>query len=362
MKPKPKIVFLQNSANLAGAQKCLFRLLAAPALRERFELEMLIGGRGWLTEACDEAGVSYQVLPFPSARSLTGRLWLSGRFVTRARELAAGAALVHANDHPDALLGLALARALKVPSVLTMRTPGMSHRDFEKYNCASHDALISVGEPIFGNVELWNRGAPHRLVHDGISLAELLPPPSPAARLERVAVIGSLAPRKGWQDLVEALVLMEERGRTNFPRLEFIGDTLGQDPLAVLDLGRLRHCEVEFTGSVADFAARVRGFPLAVHPSRSESFGMAAIETVAAGVPLLAGATGLIPQFVPSRQFLFPPGNVGELAAGLGKIWEDPPAEIQRSFDLPAAQRTIAAEFTLERTIAKMVEIYDLLL
>lgn len=359
---KPKIVFLQNSANLAGAQKCLFRLLVAPALRERFELEMLIGQRGWLTGACDAAGASYQLLPFPSARSLRGKLWGNAHFVSHARRLVPDAAIIHANDHPDSLLGLSLARSLGVPSVLTMRTPGMSQRDFEKYDCADHDALISVGAPIFDKVGQWHSGAPHHLVHDGICREELLEPPPPEERLECVAVIGSLAPRKGWRDLVDALVLLERGGRTGFPRLIFIGDTLGADPHAILETGRLRQCKVEFAGSVADFTRMVRGFSLAIHPSRSESFGMAAIEVVAAGVPLLAAETGMIPAFVSNGWFLFSQGDVEALAGRIDALFDLPPAEIQEKFDLATARHRIASDFTLDRTIDRMLEIYDLLL
>ena len=359
---KPKIVFLQNSANLAGAQKCLFRLLVAPELQGHFELEMLIGQRGWLTEACDAVGASYQVLPFPSARSLRGKLWGNALFVSQAKRLVPDAAIIHANDHPDSLLGLALGRSLGVPSVLTMRTPGMSQRDFEKYDCGNHDALISVGAPIFDKVRQWHRGAPHRLVHDGICREELMEPPQPERRLERVAVIGSLSPRKGWRDLVDALAKLESHGRTVFPRFVFIGDTLGQDPREALETGRLVHCRTEFSGSVSDFAERVRGFPLAIHPSRSESFGMAALETVAAGVPLLAAETGLIPKFVPNQEFLFPPENVEALAAGLASMLDTDPEKILQDFNWSGAHDIISKEFTLDRTTNRMMEIYDLLL
>jgi glycosyltransferase involved in cell wall biosynthesis len=362
---KPRILFIQNSPYLAGAEKSLSRLLKSPLLRADFSLRLMTGKPGWLTRACEAAAVDLTIMPFPSSRSLTGRMWGNRRFVSAAarlirQETAPSQALViHANDHPDSLLGLSLARATGSPSVLTLRTPGMSKRDFFKYRCNEHDAMICVGDDLFNKVAQWNQGTPQILVHNGIGTDEVISPRQPVAEaVERVLVLGSLSPRKGWHDLIDSLVLLEQAGLRNLPEFVFIGHHHGLDPVTELGLSRLSHCKTSFVGVIEEFRDYVQAFPLAVHPSRSESFGMAAIETVAAGVPLLAAATGVIPSFIPSPQFLCEPGNVADLSSKLEFLLDASPARLQRIFDMQAGQDVIRRSFMIDRTAAQLKEIY----
>jgi glycosyltransferase involved in cell wall biosynthesis len=223
--------------------------------------------------------------------------------------------------------------------------------------------LISVGEELFDKVASWHQDTPHTLVHDGIGSDEIIMPRQPAADVvNQVVVLGSLSPRKGWRDLIDALVTMEQSGATDFPEFVFVGHHHGLDPATELGLSRLTRCQVRFVGVIQDFREFVQDFPLAIHPSRSESFGMAAIETVAAGVPLLAGATGLIPAFIPSPQFLFEPSNLTDLVSKLKCLLGTSPGGLQQSFKLETGQEIIARSFTLDRTVAQLTEIYDRLL
>jgi glycosyltransferase involved in cell wall biosynthesis len=328
-------------------------------------MHLLTGKRGWLTRACDNASVAYTVLPFPSSRSLGGRIWGNRHFISKASAVVRGLldpsqpAVIHANDHPDSLLGVELARELNCPSILTLRTPGMSERDFLKYRCDRHRALISVGEELFDKVSAWHLTSPHSLVHDGIGSEDIVRPRETATEvLDQIVVLGSLCQRKGWHDLVEALATLEQSGTTEFPKFVFVGHHHGLDPVRELGLTRLAHCHFEFPGVIENFHEFVQGFPLAIHPSRSESFGMAAIETVAAGVPLLAGATGLIPAFIPNPQFLFEPGNVTDLASKLRSLLGISPTRLLQCSELDTAQEIIARSFTLDRTVAQLIDIY----
>lgn len=365
----PQVVFVQNSVHLAGAQKSLSRLLTAPGMRA-LDPVLLTGEEGWLTRLCEDRGVAWRRLPFPASRSLAGRCWGNAAFARRAGRvlrpvLQTGRPLiVHTNDHPDSLLGLALAQALQAVPVLTLRTPGMSRRDFDKYRCGAHAHLIAVGSDLFDKVRPWVGGKPLSLVHNGVTAEEILPLRSrPAEVLERVLVLGSIIPRKGWQDLVEALLLLEERLPAGpLPELHFLGDLLGKDPVEVLGTGRLRRFRVRFLGVAENYRERLLEYAFAVHPSRSESFGMAALECVAAGVPLLAAATGLIPDFVRKDGFLFPPAEVGILADRLEHCLGLTAEALAQAFDPGAAQAVVRERFSTDGTVRKLQAIYQGLL
>jgi alpha-1,3-rhamnosyl/mannosyltransferase len=57
-----------------------------------------------------------------------------------------------------------------------------------------------------------------------------------------------------------------------------------------------------------------------VHPSRHESFGLAPVEVLAAGVPLLCSRTGAIAEIQDDGQFLFEPGDITGLADRLAAL------------------------------------------
>lgn len=363
----PQVVFVQNSVHLAGAQKSLSRLLSAPAMKDHDPV-LLTGQEGWLTNHCEKHQVKWLRLPFPASRSLPSRLWGNERFAAHAAAslqdvLHPGrSVIVHTNDHPDSLLGLALARKLKAVPVLTMRTPGMSQRDFEKYRCGDHAHLIAVGDELFNKVRPWVAGLrPLTLVHNGVTEEEILPPREwPEQPLKRFLVLGSIIPRKGWQDMINALLILESRlPEGQVPEVHFLGDLLGHDPAVILEVKRLKRFKVTFLGVVEGYKDCLRDYALAVHPSRSESFGMAALECVAAGVPLLAVSTGLIPQFISREPFLSPPEQAPILADKLEVLLKMSMNEMNTSFAVSEAQLIIRDRFATLGTVRKLKKIYS---
>jgi len=96
-------------------------------------------------------------------------------------------------------------------------------------------------------------------------------------------------------------------------------------------------------------------------PSETESFGLAALEAMACGTPVVASDIGGIPEVVRDGEtgFLLPVGAIDDMAAAGGRILTDD--ELHRS--LSAAGRRVAAEsFSTSAVVSRYEEFYERIL
>jgi glycosyltransferase involved in cell wall biosynthesis len=70
-------------------------------------------------------------------------------------------------------------------------------------------------------------------------------------------------------------------------------------------------------------AALVAGAQILVQPARSESTGLAALEAIAAGVPVVASSVGALPGIVGRAGILVEPGDAVRLAVAIRAAWGD---------------------------------------
>jgi glycosyltransferase involved in cell wall biosynthesis len=123
---------------------------------------------------------------------------------------------------------------------------------------------------------------------------------------------GRLAPEKGFADAVRACAA------AGVP-LVIAGDGPQLDELRALG------GDVRFTGRVApdELAALRREAALAIVPSRyAEILPLAALEAMAAGLPVVAARAGGLAEIVPDEG-LYPPGDVATLADRVRALWAD---------------------------------------
>jgi N-acetyl-alpha-D-glucosaminyl L-malate synthase BshA len=138
--------------------------------------------------------------------------------------------------------------------------------------------------------------------------------------------------------------------------LVFVGD--GPDrPAAeelVADLGLTR--DVRFLGKVDAVADLLRCADLFLLPSESESFGLAALEALACGVPVVASDVGGLPEVVmDGAGALVPKGDVQAMAARSLELLGDP-ARLQAA---RAAGLKVAERFSAERIVPMYEELYQ---
>lgn len=75
--------------------------------------------------------------------------------------------------------------------------------------------------------------------------------------------------------------------------------------------------------SEARLATLLRGARAALLPVRSDAIGLAAIEAIAAGTPVVASTVGALPELVGAAGLLVPPRDTDRLAVALRTVWAD---------------------------------------
>lgn len=148
--------------------------------------------------------------------------------------------------------------------------------------------------------------------------------PAPAgagARTERryALVVSRLAPEKGVDVAIDACLvagkpLLVAGDGPQRQALEARVKAAGAPPSAVRFLGAV---------SAAELSRLRRGAAIALVPSRSaETFGIAAAEAMAHGIPVVGSDVGALRELLPAHA-LVPPGDVDRLANAIGRLWGD---------------------------------------
>ncbi len=154
-----------------------------------------------------------------------------------------------------------------------------------------YDAIVaSFADAVLCNSEATaRRFAPGRarVVYNGV------PHPRPTeGRLDlrpgrrTIGLVGNLCPRKGQLDALPALEqVLEARDDVD---VAFVGRVAGPVAMTLSDRAAASGGRIRMLGWVPDIADHFHEFALVVVPSRSEGFGRVAVESLRAGVPVLA--------------------------------------------------------------------------
>lgn len=193
---------------------------------------------------------------------------------------------------------------------------------WQRRMAAAADVTIVPSE--FARKRLRELGAPLDFERVQVLAPPVRAPAAIAAPAEGcyALVVSRLAPEKGVDVAIDACRMAD------VPLV-----VAGDGPESAALQARAAGADVRFVGQVGDGQLdRLRaGAALAIVPSRSaETFGMAAAEAMLAGLPVLASRVGALPELVAApgaaavasaAAGLVQPGDVGELAAAIPRLW-----------------------------------------
>jgi len=251
--------------------------------------------------------------------------------------------------HPFAALGARLARRPAVWHVRDIVEEGFGRR---LLGLASRltAAVIAISGPVAATVA-------HPRVRVIVNPIEPSPPSqAPPWRNGGpvVGFLGRLDPPKGIEDLCAAAAVVDAH-------FVVVGAPLNA-PAGYVEGLRLLAEErapgrIAFVGPVAEPGTALAAFDVLAMPSRMEPWGRVAAEALAAGVPVVAAASGGLPEVVRDGVdgFLYPPGDVPALADRLSRLLGDP--ELRRR--MAAAGREGAKRFDPRAHAAAAAAVLD---
>src|SRR5262249_52667127 len=158
--------------------------------------------------------------------------------------------------------------------------------------------VIAVSQAVAEALKNQNIFSPEKIItiHNGIDLTRFdRSQESPNAKVRlRIGTIGHLAPIKGLEDFIRAAAIVSEtHDDADFIIVGEDKSRSGENRAAIERLIRELNLEqrVQLTGWIDDVPQMLATLDLFVSPARAEPFGLAIVEAMAAGVPVIATAS-----------------------------------------------------------------------
>ncbi|MBL8807268.1 MAG: glycosyltransferase [Rhodospirillales bacterium] len=173
-------------------------------------------------------------------------------------------------------------------------------------------------------------------------------------------VVANLIPYKGHEDLIDALAAVG-RSMPDWICLCAGSGSARAETLAARAAAAGLGSRMAFLGARDDIPDLLAAADIAVLPSHEEGFPNAAVEAMAAGLPLVATRVGGVPEAAIGgvTGILVPPRDPAALRDAIVKLANSP--ELRGSMGAAGATRA-RAEFSLEACVARYVGLYEGLL
>ena len=276
-----------------------------------------------------------------------------------------GADLIHAHFVGwGYMVAVPLARILGIPVTVTAHEVEL--RDIEpgtlRYIQQHADFIAMVSSEYRQHwVNLTGSEEKLHVVHHGVDLNEFelheVSRRSPSGRL-RLVSIARLVPHKRVADGIRAVRRLLDRGVDTEYRI--IGDGPERAKLEALSSELQLNDRVHFLRFPprAKLVEEIVASDILVHPSEAESFGIAVIEGMAAGLPVVVARSGGVLDIVEHGRFgyLYEAGDIDALADYVAELAGDP---AKRQLFGKVARNVAEARFSWGNHMAEMCRAWD---
>jgi glycosyltransferase involved in cell wall biosynthesis len=354
-----RIVMLIDSFLAGGAERIAVEV-ACGLDRNRFEPSVIATRTsGPLEDKLRSAGIPYLVLG--------RRRGFAPMKLLKAHRAIAGADILHAHKLGSNMWGALLARTTRVP--LVVREPTFSGVRTKQRSLGYRHWVAPVARRVICPTEVVARSleadgfTPQqiRVIPNGVPLDAALPRTEARAELgldESARVVGIVARlrlEKAHEVLLRAIARIAD-ARPDL-RLAVVGDGSRRAELTQLGDQLGIGERIVWAGERRDARRVISAFDMGVICSSWEGLPVAALETMAAGVPLVATRVGTLPEILADGAgVLVDVGDDAALAVALAQLLDDPVAA--RAIGERGRDR-IRREHAFERMISEFAAIYE---
>lgn len=368
---KIRLLKFVSGFNIGGTERQVVAL-ARDFHPSRLEIHLgCLGREGELLEEIQAAGIplsEYRIPRLPSFTTMREQL----RFARYLKKECID--IVHAYGFYAITFAVPPARFAGVPAIVASIRDTGDHltpmkRRVQKQICRLADCVLANAEAVRQNLlESGYNGEKIAVIKNGISLTGYFKRGSSSGLREElgapadaplIAVLSRLRPLKGIEYFLKAAAIIAPR----FPNARFllIGDGPYREQLeqhvARLELGR----RVIFMGFRLDIPKLLSEITLSVLPSLSEGLSNALLESMAAGIPVVATRVGGNPELVEdgTTGLLVPTRDHQALAGAISLLLGNP--DLAERMGAAARQR-VAERFPMQLAIRTTERLYQRLL
>ena len=360
---KKRVAFVSSHSRSGGSEAYLIRLLRS---MPRDQISTIVAlEQGPLVETLTQDGHVVDVIP------TTGKL---SSIVGAARALrrsidVADVDVIHANGIKAGLVA-ALSRS-GVPFVWVKHDFSLDGYP-ARFVASRATEIVGVSSAVLGALTVKQR-ARARVVYTGIDLQPIDRAEARSSLIEElgaqdndlfVGIVGRMHPVKGHADFIEAATRVMRA--TPRARWLFVGGDDGSFPehgptvrrLAQERLGDRAH----FLGHRSDVHRLMAGLDVGVMTSHRdgaanvEALPLTAIEMLAVGTPVVAYASGGLPELLEGCGVTVPTGDVAGLADALNQVLQDRSIAVRLS---ECGPETVRKRFSTDRMIEQMLSTYS---
>jgi glycosyltransferase involved in cell wall biosynthesis len=356
--PRRLALVLWNG-RVGGAEKFTVALASMLRAKGADARVLFVGDPYPLGERLRVDGVPYETLSLPRGRHVLlhprrfarattqaggdGAILVAGSFLASALRFGGYRGQIAAVEHGS---GLRLS-SLPLPERLLRTAASLA-------GSRAVDVQVAVSDFVASRL---NGAPPVVTIPNAVDL-DVYRPPTFAARSFAsgfvIGCMGRLVPSKGAADVLIGAELVLRRGA----RLRIAGEGPEREALAMLARRLGLSDEVEFVGLV-DAAPFWRGCSVAVAASvEFESFGLAAVEAMACGAPVVATRSGGLTEIVLDgvTGFLVAPGDTDAIARALRVYFDD--RQLLESHSA-AARARCEQKFDLQRCAESYLALFE---
>ncbi len=361
-----KILLLTTHLEMGGIPIYLINL--SRGLKALGHSPVVASSGGGLQKRLIEEEIPHWRIPCRTSSELNPKLWLLAfprllQITWRERP-----DLIHAHTRVSQVLAWALSHTTGIPYVTTCHGLYRFRIGRRLFRCWGKSVMAISTPSMERLVKQYRLAPPHQvvLVKNGIEVDRFLQP----APQEEVAnfkeslglkgqpIIGAIArlsPVKGFEFLLKAVPTL----LTAFPRLQvlLVGDGPQKPDLIrwAYELGIAEHLVISH--GVEDTRIPLATLDCFVAPALREGFGLALVEAMAAGVPVVATNSGGPGEIIEDGRsgLLVPPGDPRALGEAVLKLLTDP---ARRSQIAQAGRQRALEQFDMRRVVKEVEAVY----